>query len=295
MSVPRYRGEEVEVTTSDGVKLAGNWHAPRAKAHGALLLLPAVAAPSRTLALLANALSELGIGVLRGDYRYTGESKPTASRAHDASMADVADKDVPALLAALKSRAEGLPMACAGHSLGGKMSALMLGQYPSDVRAAILITVSKVDETLWQGWRRQPVALAFRLYPWMARVWGALPAAPVGMGVPTPRTLMNEWGAWGTSGKYTTRDGAWEERLGNVRGPVLSIGATDDVLYAPDVAMQGFLSMMPLAHSSRWMLTPQETGARRLGHFGLLRPPAVKVLAHRMAGWLMEVFQAPRR
>ncbi len=291
MSVSKYRGEDIEVTTSDGVKLAGNWHAPNNGRHGAVLLLPAVAAPSRTLGLLAHALAEQGIGVLRGDYRYTGDSKPTANRSHDASMADLADKDVPALLAALKSRANGLPLACAGHSLGGKLSALMLAQYPDDVKAAVLITVSKVDASLWQGWRRYPVSLAFWLYPWMARVAGRLPAAPVGMGVATPKTMMEEWGRWGATGSYTTRDGGWEQRLTQVRGPVLSIGATDDVLYAPDAAMQGFLAMMPLAQSSRWMLTPQETGARKLGHFGLLRPPAVKVLAHRMAGWLNEAFQ----
>ena len=283
-------GERVTVTTRDGVELTAAWHAPSKTIHGAVLLLPAVAAPARSLRQLASQLADAGIGVLRADYRYTAESLPRPDKTHDASMADLLQQDVPALLAMLAQRAPGVGYACAGHSLGGQLSALALASYPASVKAAVLITTSFPHEALWSGSRKLAVATAFRLYPWLAQRFGRLPARPLGLGVETTATLMKEWGHWGVTGQYTARDIHLGAVLAQTRGPLLSVGATDDVMYAPDRALQAFVDMAPMAAVTRWMLTPQETGARTLGHFGLLQSPAVNVLAHRVAGWLLEAW-----
>lgn len=278
-------GEPVSVVTRDGVTLAAQWHAsPGMKA--VMLLLPALAAPSKAMRVLASSLAGRGVAVMRADYRFHGESRPRPSRKHDAAMADLHVLDVPALLDELAKRAPGMRVVCAGHSLGGQLSALALSSRPELVRAAIMITTSMPHEKLWSFPDKFLVGLAFRLMPALGVMHGKLPAKPMGMGIEIPSSLIRDWGRWGRTGRYASRDADLAGVLQQARGPVLSIGASDDTLYAPKTALDAFLQMMPNAKTEQWMLTPDEMGAKALGHFGLLWPPASERLADRIASWI---------
>ncbi|MEW5849909.1 MAG: alpha/beta fold hydrolase [Myxococcota bacterium] len=286
--------ERLTVRCGDGVELTAWWHPVLGAPRGALLLMPAIATPGRTLRPLAEALAREGWAVLRADYRFSGESLPRASRRHDAGMADLVLHDVPALLDELERRAPGVPLACGGHSLGGQLSALALARHPERVRAAVLVTVSYPYEALWSFPHKATVGLAFRLMPALATVFGRLPERPVGLGAEIPRTLIQDWGRWGRTGRYHSRGTDLAEVLRNVRGPVLSVCATDDVLYAPEPAVAHYLAMMPHAQVERWMISPSEMGVRQLGHFGLVKPHAAERLVARLGPWLQRVLGRTR-
>jgi len=253
-----------------------------------MLLLPALATPSRAVRALAVALGGYGIGVLRADYRFHGESLPRPSRKFDADMADLHLKDVPALLDELQKRAPGVAHVSGGHSLGGQLSALALSSRPEQVKAAVLITTSFPFEQLWSFPERALVMTAFRLMPALGRLHGKLPAKPLGMGMEIPQALIRDWGRWGRTGRYLSGGVDLGEILKRARGALLSIGASDDTRYAPKVALDAFVDMVPNANVTRWMVTPQEMGATRLEHFGLLRAPAAEHLAERLAPWLLQ-------
>lgn len=290
MSASRSRksGEPVAVHTADGQTLSAHFHAVAVDqtCRGAVLLLPAIATPSWTLASLAASLAEQGWAVLRSDYRFSGDSHPRPSRRRDASMADLLFQDVPALLDALEQRAPSVPILCGGHSLGGQLSALALSSHSTRVRGAVLINCGLPRESLWRWPDRLVVATAFRWYPALAAALGYLPSKPMGLGSRMPATLVREWGRWGRQEHYRTARADLAQILTNAAGPVLSVGVADDALYVPDSAHQAFLSLMPRAVTTTWTLSPREMGVDRLGHFGLLRSPTASTLAMRLAAWM---------
>lgn len=283
-------GAAVGLTTADGVTLSAHAYAPAGPPWGRVLLMPALAAPSRTLRHLAAALCARGLFVLRADHRHTAASGPPPSRRHDASMHGILMNDVPVLLAALEARAPNVPTACAGHSLGGQLSALAAAAHKDThpVHAVMFVTVGMPYEALWPLPRRLGPMAAFRLWPAMAALWGHLPPKPWGMGEALPRTLISEWGRWGRTGRYCSMGQDLDLFLAQVTAPVLAVGATDDLLYAPEVALRAYEGRLVRAPLTRLRLSPQQVGARRLGHFGLLWPPAVEALTQHMVRFLAQ-------
>jgi predicted alpha/beta hydrolase len=166
------------------------------------------------------------------------------------------------------------------------LSALALARHPDKVSGALLINVSVVNEQLWPWPQRAAVGLAFRLMPALGLAFGHLPRRPLGLGARIPRQLILDWGRWGRTGHYTSAHLNLAAILATGRGPVLSIGASDDALYAPEPAVRAYLAMMPQAQAECMMVSPHEMNAPALGHFGLLKPPATETLAGRMAQWM---------
>jgi predicted alpha/beta hydrolase len=258
----------VSFAAPDGRRLAG--------------LLLAAAAPRAALVVngatgylrdfyvrFAHYCAARGYHTLVYDYRGMGASALQPPAREPVRMSEWGRLDMPAALAWLAGSFPQLPLFTLGHSVGGQL----LGAMPNaqQARAHVLIGAST------GYWRRQQllfraVALGFwKLYgPLMLSLRGYVPRGLLWRGAALPPQVFLQWRRWclaaASFGPLLDADFA-DSRFGEVRGPLLVWGFTDDPIATREAVSALLRSYSAAIIEERWT-APHEVGVRRLGHHG---------------------------
>jgi predicted alpha/beta hydrolase len=252
----------------DGRERAANWvAAPRRRA--VIVMNGATGFPQSFYFKLAQYAANRGYDVLVYDYRGIGLSAPADLAAETARMSDWGLLDMRAALDAGAQRAQGLPVATLGHSVGGQFLGLLRNHALARAHVQIATSVG------YWPWERAPFKyLAWWFWrvhgPLMLAIKGYIPTGGGWAGLPLPRGVYEEWRRWclrtnhfGPDLHTYLSDNCFTE----IRAPLLSVGFTDDSI-ATRRTVDALDKFYPnAARESRWY-SPADAGSKRIGHEG---------------------------
>jgi predicted alpha/beta hydrolase len=252
----------------DGRELAANWfEAPRRRA--VIVMNGATGFPQSFYFKLAQYAADRGYDVLVYDYRGIGLSAPADLATEAARMSDWGLLDMRAALDAGAERAQGLPVATFGHSVGGQFLGLLRNH--SLARAHVQVATS----VGYWPWEKAPFKyLAWWFWrvhgPLMLAIKGYIPTGGGWAGLPLPRGVYEEWRRWclrtdhfGPDLHTYLSDHVFTE----IRAPLLSVGFTDDPIATPRTVDELNRFYPNAARESRWY-SPADAGSKRIGHEG---------------------------
>lgn len=272
----------IQVAAVDGshfellcVQPAGDWHR-------LLYWMPAMGISARHYLPLAEALAAQGTAVAVHEWRGIGSSNRRAGRASDWGYRELLQDDLPAGMAALRTRWPQATCWLGGHSLGGQLGSLYASLHAAEF-AGLLLVASGAP--YWRRFRHGwLIVVAYALAPWLARVLGYLPGRRIGFGGNEARGVIADWSRTGRTGRYAaagmTQD--MERQLASVRLPLLALRLRDDWL-APQASLDWLLGKLGPGERSVDVIAPQEL-AGPADHFGWMKTPAP--VAARIARWL---------
>ena len=256
---------------ADGRPLAGTVLEP-ARVEGAVVIASATGVPRRIYQGISGCLAGAGLAVLSFDYRGIGGSRQGGPlRADPARMEDWGRLDLEGALRWMRTAYPGASLGVLGHSAGGQL----VGLAPSARHLAGAVLVG--SQLGWAGyWPWPSRALIWSLWhavlPAMTAAAGYLPMRSLGQGEDLPPGVARQWAHWARHRHYLfdVLGPPAREAYAALRFPVQALHLQDD-LYAPRPGVEALVSFYGGPREVR-TVTPAEAGARRIGHFGWVRP-----------------------
>jgi predicted alpha/beta hydrolase len=252
----------------DGRELAAHWFAaPERRA--VIVLSGATGIPQSFYFKLAQYAADRGYDVLVYDYRGIGLSAPPDLAAEPARMSDWGLLDMRAALDAGAERAQGLPIATLGHSVGGQFLGLLKNHSLASAHVQIATSVG-----YWR-WEEAPFKyLAWWFWrvhgPLMLAIKGYIPSGGGWAGLPLPRGVYEEWRRWCLRTDHFGPDlpiYLSDHVFAEIRAPLLNVGFTDDPIATRRTVDELNRFYPNAARESRWY-SPAEAGSKRIGHEG---------------------------
>ena len=276
------RRSDIVFGAGDGFPLAGTLF--EGSGDGPLVLVSSAAAVPRSIytRFAQHLVSAHGHrAVLTYDYRGVSASKLPAGWRTRPTMADWAEKDLPAAIDRLEQVAPGHAMVGIGQSFGGQALGLC-GRSARFDRYLMVAVMSGhwryTDESL-------KVFAAMNLVgvP-LAMLTGRVPGW-IGLGETLPGSVFRQWAGWGRKPDYFFADPAMDaaRRFAEVRTPILSIGVADDPWATPR-AQEAILKGYVTAPVERRRVAPPPGQA--IGHLGFFRAAFSESLWQPAIGWL---------
>lgn len=273
--------------TNDPDHVVGNLHMPERTPVGVLTLHPATATPARFYSAFAKYAAERGFIVLTYDLRGVGASgSPKTHRR--LRMRDWMEQEAGATAAWVRQEFPDMPKVAVGHSLGGH--ALLLGYGAEELHGIVTVATHQASTRDITPLReRFRVALLLNAVgPAISRTLGYMPGKRLGLGEDIPTAAMIEWGRWARMSDYFFSDTSMQAsaRTARLRVPVLAVGASDDLWASPGQvdALTDHLRRAPL---ERRTVTPEDVGAAKIGHHGLLRRSIGTPAWPEIVSWLL--------
>lgn len=280
--------EPLALRAGDGRELTAHWIAA-ARRRGVIVLNGATGFPQTFYFKLAQYAAGRGYDVLVYDYRGMGRSAPTDIAAETTRMSDWGLLDMRAALDAAAARAQGLPVATFGHSIGGQFLGLLRNHTLARVHVQVASSVgywrwedAPFKYLAWWFWRVQgPLMLALK---------GYIPTGGGWAGLPLPRRVYEEWRRWclrpdhfGPDLHTYLSDNCFAE----IREPLLTVGFTDDPI-ATRRTVEALNRFFPNAErESRWY-SPADAGSKRIGHEGFFASRHRDTLWRPVLDWIDE-------
>jgi predicted alpha/beta hydrolase len=292
--------ERHALVADDGRHLAASWFEPPNGAARAVAVVSAAAGvPRGYYRAFAQWLAARGYAVLTYDYRGIAGSRRGSMRDEPATMADWAQLDMSAALAAAQARraTEGLPLLLVGHSFGGNAIAFARGVEHAD---ALLTVASQLGETrLYPGVHRVLAEFFFRAWiPAVVGFVGHLPGWALGPAAQAlPAGVARQWAAWGRRRGWAYTDPALRDHraASALVVPVHLWNISDDLTYAPPRAVDALAAQFRNAAVQRHTIRPSDVAAARLGHFGAFRREPGPRLWQRLLETIEQASPALRR
>lgn len=173
---------------------------------------------------------------------------------------------------------------CIGHGVGGQLAGLV---DPSKIQKIVLVAAQNRYWRYW-AWRHQPLILlgwaviyaAARFTKRLAIMrWLGLESLPAGVAL--------DWVRWAMHDGFTDFHGVdLDARFSRFNGPLLSIYATDDPIYAPVGACRALLNKFASAKKDTWELNPRDWGFRGIGHAGFFTATTGEKLWDKVSDWI---------
>jgi predicted alpha/beta hydrolase len=270
----------------DGRELAAHWFAA-ARRRAVIVMNGATGFPQSFYFKLAQYAADRGYDVLAYDYRGIGLSAPPDLAAETARMSDWGLLDMRAALEAGAERAQGLPVATLGHSVGGQFLGLLRNHALAKAHVQIATSVG------YWPWEKAPFKyLAWWFWrvhgPLMLSIKGYIPTGGGWAGLPLPRGVYEEWRRWCLRTDHFGPDlhtYLSDHCFNEIRAPLLSVGFTDDSI-ATRRTVDALNTFYPnAARESRWY-SPAEVGSKRIGHEGFFAPRHRDTLWRPVLDWI---------
>jgi predicted alpha/beta hydrolase len=289
--------DDITLPATDGFPLAATLFLPRGAKRHAVLINSATAVQRKIYRGFAGYLAKRGCAVLTYDYRGTGGSRQQALTGYNrpkslagfkASMSDWAAQDVTSAVAWMRERYKALPFTYIGHSFGGQALGLLPNN--TDISRALLIAAQA------GYWKLMAVPERYRVYAMLnylgvplTRMLGYTPAW-TGLGMDLPKDVFLQWVSWVMSPRYLFDDKnlAALANFPKYKGALRALCLSDDpwaTRPAVELLCSGFTSIKPEIIT----VTPKDTGASRIGHFGFFRPEHRDTLWRGAAEWIEAV------
>lgn len=242
---------------------------PAAPTAAPIVLLPAMGVPARVYTSFAEHLVALGHPVARVHWR--DEDREFPLEHPDYGYADLAERDVPQAVAAVRDRYASDPLVV-GHSLGGQIATIAAAR--SGPLAGVAIIAS--GSNYWRGSGAQwALAVGFAstlAAPIAVRAFGYWPGGRFKFGGRQPARLMRDWARLGRTGRFELEGESFdhEAALKDFTHPVLSIAVSGDT-YVSEGAADNLLGKLVNAESIERVYWKPEDKHQR-GHFNWVRP-----------------------
>lgn len=258
--------------------ISTTFYAPNGDTKGAILIVPAMGVTQKYYAAFATWLATQGYLVATFDYAGTGLSKAGELRDFDVDISDWAKFDCAAVLQATANKADGKPLFWLGHSLGGQI----LGMIPNHIEIAKAITIASgsgywlenVPSLKWRAWW-----LWYFVVPVATRLFGYFPGKRLRKVGNLPAGVMNQWRSWCLNPEYMVGVEGDELRakFEAVKLPITSFSFSDDELMSARniESLHSFYTSSPKTMNR---ISPEDIGAKRIGHFGFFKPRFKKSL-----------------
>ncbi|MFP7721215.1 alpha/beta hydrolase family protein [Lysobacter sp. A3-1-A15] len=264
--------EQIALETGSGHRFSLLATLPRAPT-AAVLWLPALGVAARHYQPFAGALARHGVATFLHEWRGHGTSSIRAGKGCDWGYRELLAEDLPASEAALRRRLPGLQRIVGGHSLGGQLACCHLGLSPD---AADRLWLVASGAPYWRAFPapiRHGLPLAYRLLPWLARRFGALPGRRIGFGGQEAPGVMADWAATALSGTYVAPgiDADLEQAMADAAPSVRAVVLEDDWL-APRSSLDFLLAKLPKALVQARSMDAGHVEARA-DHFAWMRSP----------------------
>ncbi|MFF0777718.1 alpha/beta fold hydrolase [Streptomyces sp. NPDC003720] len=231
---------------------------PRTAPRAVVLLWPALAVTASYYAPFAGELAARGIAVVVADLRGQGHSRPRAGRATRYGYHELAVRDWPVVVGAVRERFGGeVPLFLLGHSFGGQVSALYAAREPKGVDGLVTVAAGSVDHRGFSGAARLRVLAGTQFISVISALWGYWPGHRLGFGGRQPARLMRDWARISRTGRFrpSGADFDYEAAFGGVTLPVLAVSVAGDRL-APPSAVDRLCAKLSSAEVERWHYQP---------------------------------------
>jgi len=272
--------DDITLPATDGYSLGATLFLPRGAKRHAVLINSATAVHRKIYRGFAGYLAKRGCAVLTYDYRGTGDSRKPALTGYNqpkslvgfkASMSDWAALDVTAAVSWMRERYRALPFAYIGHSFGGQALGLLPNN--TEVSRALFIAAQA------GYWKLMATPERYRVYALLnfagvplTRMLGYMPGW-AGLGMDLPKDVFLQWTGWVMSPRYLFDDAKLDalQNFGNYKGALRALCMSDDpwaTRPAVELLCSGFTAIEPEIIT----VTPADTSAGKIGHFGFFRP-----------------------
>jgi predicted alpha/beta hydrolase len=269
----------------DGQPLIAYCFEPAQTARASVVIAPGMAIAQSFYADFAHFLAGHGYRAWTFDYRGMGESRSGSLRGCEADISDWVKHDFDAMLGHAKAAGAALPLFILGHSLGGQTAPLL----PSAAHISGLVNIavgSGASHHNQPRTRRMAPLLWHVLMPLLSPLFGYFPGARIGVIGNVPRRAMEQWRRWCLNPEYllSSEPGA-RSAYERAQFPVLGLTFSDDelLLEAGSKMMHEAYTDTPVDYR---VLTPQQFGLPRIGHFGFFRKQHAAKLWPLVSDWL---------
>lgn len=292
MEYTRIQEESITIVAADGRPLSARWWSGAAASERSVVILSAFAAPQIYLRWFAAYLAIQGWGVLTFDYRGIGGSK-NAKLDSLATLDDWVNLDIPAAVLEVKRRTRTKFLGVITHSIGGQL----LGQSPicKYVDGALFISSQRGIPKLFKGKARLHIHFAYTLFPILIRFFGHLPISKFTLPQECPKQVLLQGITWGQSGLITDASGMnIESRFAEYKRPLIMITISDDY-YASSASVEALAELYAGANIRHKIITPQDYGLEKIGHFGFFNRHIPKELWCQVEEWLRELIYCTKK
>ena len=279
--------ELVTYSTGDGVQASMSVFRARHPCAPVILCLPAMGVRGSYYSSLARAFTANDVHAITGDLRGVGSSSVRASRSCDFGYHEMLTHDLPELIGQAKKHFPDSEIWLLGHSLGGQLGALHLGQHPGNAEGLVLVAAGSMHYTGWPVPTRWGVLAFSLLLRGIGRILGHVPVGRFGFAGNEARTVIVDWSNNCINGRYAVERSAhdYEHSLHRMTKPVLSVSFEADGL-VPRTAVTNLLSKLPGCAVTETHYAADHPGLENANHFDWAKRPAI--VAEHICGWMRD-------
>ncbi|MFC3963308.1 alpha/beta hydrolase family protein [Nocardia jiangsuensis] len=250
----------------------------------AVVIVPGLGVPGGYYESVARDLAARGFDTAIGELRGNGDSRPEPDADSSYGYHELVSVDFPAIFQVVRNRFPQSTPYLLGHSIGGQLSVLYAARIRGRLGGLILVASGTPYHRGFRGLSGPGMLLGTAAVALTAGVAGYWPGdrigGPAGFGRQS-RVLISDWARLARTGRFVPMgaDIDYEERIGRLKLPVLSITMTGDEI-APAASAAHLVRKLPAAEVTTW------TQPERLGHNGWIRECGSTV--DRVERWLRD-------
>ncbi|MGW0245895.1 alpha/beta hydrolase family protein [Nocardia goodfellowii] len=248
-----------------------------------VVLIPGLGVPGGYYEYFAGRLADRGFDVAIGEIRGNGDSRPKPSASSTYGYHELVSIDFPAIFEVVRNRFPSSTPYLLGHSMGGQFAVLYAARIRGRLGGLVLVASGTPYHRAYPGVFGPGILVGTAAAALTAGVAGFWPGDRITLGGfgRQSKVLIADWARLARTGRFRPvgADIDYEERIGRLKLPVLSITMAGDDLTPPGSA-EHLLSKMPDAEVTEWH-QPES-----LGHNGWITDPTSTL--DRIEKWLRD-------
>ncbi|GLS83551.1 hypothetical protein GCM10007894_15280 [Paraferrimonas haliotis] len=175
-----------------------------------------------------------------------------------------------------------------GHSLGGQVSALLIGRLNNHFDGLVMLASGSIYHKGWSGLDWLGVRFITYAFPVIANLVGYFPGKYVAFAGKEARSVINDWGRCGRTGEFRLvgTDFDYDNGMKTATPPVLAITVEGDVFATPNSSKQLIQKFSSKDVEMVHLASKQENIDKSLDHFNWAKYPQT-VLPH-IEAWMIQ-------
>lgn len=254
---------------------------PSAEDAPVIVVFPGLGIPAGYYEPFAEELVSRGFNAAIGELRGQGDSRPRPSSASTYGYHELVSVDFPAIFEVVRERFPAATPFLLGHSMGGQLGVMYAARIRGRLGGLVLVASGSPYHRGFPGLHSPGVLMSAAAMSVTANLAGFWPGDRLDIGGfgRQSRVLISDWSRFARTGRIepTSADIDYEERIGRLKLPVLSVTIEGDDL-APKSSAKNLVAKLPNADVTLWHQS------RPHGHNAWIRDAASTV--DRVVDWV---------